>query len=225
MNLNDKLKKQSSANKVSILTMCYHCGNKLPLENKAHYENFVVNYHDEDERHSDFWSSTFWFLLMCPTCGDASLYRESFESWDDCYDGGYNIDKKILFPLCSSSFIKVPRDIKNAFEAALKVVNIHNNICLLSLRMVLEKVCNNKKAKGSNLKEMIEDLARKNILPDTLKDCSTFIRILGNEGAHGGEDISLYDVKEIIGFVESILHYLYELPYQIDKLNKKYKKL
>lgn len=202
---------------------CYHCGNKGKLDIIGEYSNVVT----EDDLPNYFWEKN-WLMLKCPVCGDATLLRRSTES------GMYELDRNgdpvtlyddhIYYPKNLTTFNNVPKEIREPYEAALRVVNINTDICLLSLRMVLEKICDDKKAQGSSLKLKIEDLAKNNILPLTLKDCGTFIRILGNEGAHGGSNIATYDLKEIVDFLENILIYLYELPKKIQSLNSKYTK-
>ena len=70
---------------------------------------------------------------------------------------------------------------------------------------------------------MLKEMVNKNILPETLDQCSFLIRKLGNSGAHGDDiDMSQSDVLELIDFIETILYYIYELPVKIANVNDKY---
>lgn len=80
-------------------------------------------------------------------------------------------------------------------------------------------------AKGANLKQEIDDLATKGLLPPIMKDWSHALRELGNESAHPAtnqEPTSPRDAKDIVRFLDFLLEYLYDLPNQIDEfINRK----
>jgi len=74
------------------------------------------------------------------------------------------------------------------------------------------------KAKGANLKQEIDDLALKGLLPPTMKDWADALRELGNDSAHPRPDQSptrTDDAKDIVRFLNFLLEYLYTLPHQI----------
>lgn len=73
-------------------------------------------------------------------------------------------------------------------------------------------------AQGANLKQEIEDLARKGILPPLMQEWSHSVRELGNDSAHPGPEqcpISAHDASDIFGFLDYLLQYLYVLPKKI----------
>jgi hypothetical protein len=73
-------------------------------------------------------------------------------------------------------------------------------------------------AKGRTLKDEIEDLAVKNMLPPAMKEWSTELRLLGNESAHpelDQTDADPQDIRDAIQFLDLLLNYIYDLPAQI----------
>jgi len=165
-------------------------------------------------------------LYACPICNNVTLLHiytdESMINWS--YNGEreqYN-EEKILFPITSLESNAMPKEVKEAFEAALKIRNIDNNLCLMALRRTLELILLNKGATKWGLKEKIEEIAAKGILPDALKEASKFTKFLGDSAAHGnGSETSLNDVNTMIEFVEYIIEYLYILPHKIERYKTK----
>lgn len=75
-------------------------------------------------------------------------------------------------------------------------------------------------AKGSNLKQEIEDLANKRLLPPIMQEWSDALRELGNDSAHPKPDqppTSARDANDIVRFLDFLLEYLYDLPHQINE--------
>lgn len=90
-------------------------------------------------------------------------------------------------------------------------------MCLLALRRTLELILIEKGAKKWGLKDKIEEIAEKGILPDTLKEASSLTKILGDSAAHDKEiEIDQQDVESMAEFVKFIIEYLYVVP---DKIN------
>lgn len=132
------------------------------------------------------------------------------------------LSEEILYPTNTFSSKYLPKDIKDAYESALKTRHIDTAICLISLRKTLELVCNDKGANGNNLYIKIEDLSDKEILPKELKNASKITRHFGNIGAHETNiKISKQELNKLIELVEYILEYLYILPNKIKELENK----
>jgi len=75
-------------------------------------------------------------------------------------------------------------------------------------------------AKGANLKQEIDDLASKGILPPIIKEWSHNVRELGNDSAHPSpeqEATNPRDASDIVGFLDFLLQYLYTLPKKINE--------
>jgi len=202
-----------------ILLNCYHCGNKGLLNIVGqHEERFGGPITDPAGNQIDFEiEETFsYFLLSCPACRSVVLYQRDT---DETMCGTYN--DKILYPRNTTDLDGVPENIKRAFESAVKVESISEEICLLSLRRTLEMICKEKSAVGKSLPAMIKDLVDKKIMPEALNDACSIIRVLGNEAAHADKSsVAKHDVEEVIGFVETIIDYIYSLPNRIYRLKR-----
>jgi hypothetical protein len=75
--------------------------------------------------------------------------------------------------------------------------------------------------KEPHLKEEIDDLAKKGLLPPVMQDWSHTVRVLGNENAHPtpgsttGTDPK--DPRDVVEFLTTLLTILYDLPHQIEQ--------
>ena len=202
---------------------CYHCGNTglLKYIGKTGWEEY---FSEEDERgrliptrlieHED------WFVFECPVCNKPVIISE------------YAIDladeipvRRIEFPTIAVSQYGVPKDIFSAFESAVKTKGIDYSICLLSLRRVLEMICKDKGAVGHTLDQKIDDLIEKKVFPPMIEDACWIIRQMGNDAAHADKiEVYTYDIEQVIGYVATIIDYLYSLPYRVGEMKKKIKK-
>jgi len=88
----------------------------------------------------------------------------------------------------------------------------------LMARSALQSALREQNAKGKNLKQEIDDLEEKGILPLIIKDWAHNVRALGNEAAHPQADqepTNPQDAKDIVNFLDFLLEYLYTLPKKI----------
>jgi hypothetical protein len=86
-------------------------------------------------------------------------------------------------------------------------------------RSALQAALRNYKAEGRNLKQEIDDLGKKGILPPIIKDWSNNIRELGNDSAHPMPDqapTAREDASEVVKFLDFLMEYLYTLPKRIN---------
>lgn len=206
-----------------ILTQCYHCGNEgyQDIRGKAteSYEDFA----DEYGYHVVHWENTDTFMLQCPVCDKITLYSEyTAQSLMD-QAGNPIVYDKIEYPPNTIKKPHVPTEIKNAFEAALKVKAIQPELCMVSLRMTLEAICNDREAKGKDLEQKIADLVQKGVLPPIYNDACWIIRKLGNKAVHIDSTSKQYkkEVVKVIDFMQTIINYLYVFPKDVTNLKTK----
>jgi len=160
-------------------------------------------------------------MFACPVCHKITL-RLSYndENMMEPNNNGEMVwydSKTVLFPISSIDSGVIPPKVKEAFEAALKIKSIDNHTCLMALRRTLELILKDKGATKWGLKDKIEEIAQKGLLPDTLKEASSLTKILGDSAAHDKDlEIDQYDVDSMAEFVEFIIEYLYIVP---DKIN------
>ena len=87
-------------------------------------------------------------------------------------------------------------------------------------RSALQLALRSNGAVGANLKQEIDNLASKGILPPLMQDWSHNVRELGNDSAHPNSDqepTSPRDASDIVGFLDFLLQYLYTLPKKINE--------
>ena len=91
-------------------------------------------------------------------------------------------------------------------------------------RSALQITLRNHGAQGKTLKQEIESLAQKAVLPPIMKEWSDQIRELGNDSAHpqpGQPATESKDAQDIVSFLDFLLEYLYTLPHQISEYRKR----
>ncbi|SHI36760.1 DUF4145 domain-containing protein [Clostridium intestinale] len=197
------------------LLTCYHCGNKTKMEN--------VGYHKKENFSQELgWEVTKWFMYFCPVCEKITIVEEYVWSEDVEINGVPIIHSEILYPNVKYDNKRVPNEIRQAFEAALKVKNIDGAICALSIRRTLDKICKDNGEGSGNLVDKISMLSKKGIIPPLLDKMTHVIRKLGNSAAHGDEIVfSNADINSIIDFTQIILEYIYILPYKVSVLERR----
>jgi hypothetical protein len=99
--------------------------------------------------------------------------------------------------------------------------NIHDenwDAAVVMARSSLQNALRDQHAEGKNLKQEINDLAEKGILPPIMRDWSNCVRELGNESAHpepSQGQVKPQDAIDIVNFLDFLLEYLYTLPFRI----------
>lgn len=202
-----------------LLQTCKHCGNKGLLKIVADYKQ---HFKEMDGTDVIFTADTYWLLLECPVCKGILLYK-SYTDDTMVTPYGYESDVSMEYPGNKYDYKHVPESILKSYQAAVKTSKVDLNVCLIAIRAVLEKICKERGSEKKNLEAMLKEMVNKNILPETLDQCSFLIRKLGNSGAHGDDiGMSQSDVLELIDFIETILYYIHELPIKIANVNDKY---
>lgn len=199
---------------------CFHCGNETPMKKVGEYS--------WGSRNLDYSEFDFLFqyeLFACPVCHKVTLRQtysdESMMQYHTNDQLNFYDEQNILFPLSSIESNFVPPKIKAAYEAALKTKGIDKNICLMALRRTLELMLKDQGATKWGLKDKIEEVAARGLLPDTLKEASSFAKVLGDTAAHDKElEIDSYDIESIAEFIRYIIEYLYIIPSKISAYKK-----
>jgi hypothetical protein len=87
-------------------------------------------------------------------------------------------------------------------------------------RSAMQAALRERGAKGQNLKQEIEDLARQGLLPPLMTDWANALRELGNDSAHpdpSQSETSPRDARDMVQFLGFLLEYLYDLPKRIQE--------
>lgn len=196
----------------NVILTCPHCGNKTPMKLLNRYEK--VTYEEFFEDHEAQFTDIFE-VFECPTCEGFQVYHTHWntEEWIpedyDIYDEG-----EVLYPHSERlKLYELPKSVRGAYESALKVKNIDEASCIITLRRTLEMVCKDKGATKRTLYEKLKELQESGILPPLMGDLSKVIKDIGNMAAHGDEvKFNKYMVNSLFRFTNKILEYVYILP-------------
>jgi hypothetical protein len=91
-------------------------------------------------------------------------------------------------------------------------------------RSAIQLVVREKKAKGKNLKEEIDDLAARGLILPVMQEWAHEVRELGNESTHpkpGTKGTSQGDAKDVVEFLSFLMTVMYTLPKQIADYRKR----
>lgn len=123
------------------------------------------------------------------------------------------------------TYENVPSNIASAASEAYACLSISaNRAAAILARAVIEATGKDKKIpKQKNLENLIDKMAEAEIITDLLKEEAHEIRHLGNDMAHGDFDYETTgeDAEEILGFMDSILDYVYVQPALVAKRRSK----
>lgn len=124
---------------------------------------------------------------------------------------------------------EIPESIKVDYKEAIKNCRIGSyKSCVLMCRRALEKSCLIENAKGKNLFEMIDYLAKAQVITKPLQEWAHLIRILGNKGGHPDKQEDLYGVdtieeKDAFAAIDFLKHYFFNV-YVLTKKLEEYEK-
>ena len=198
------------------ITICPHCGNRTPQDILANITNNEPLFANDGEYVGSY--ENYYYLTKCKTCNDISLFAD----WEINEAAG-NLDQAgILYPSNKKFYGDLPSALEHSYNEAKKVEKVSPTAFAILIRRALEFLCKDKKATGRNLKNKIEDLGKKGIIPKTLAEMADALRFLGNVGAHASDyKIDNSEVKSIDEFFIAMLEFVYIAPAKIENLKKR----
>lgn len=167
-----------------------------------------------------------WFevyqIVECQGCESLSFRKctGDSESYYTNDDGGWIPDEKtVLFP----ARISGRRRLSNTHYLPSEVSNIYDEVTLalsspqpvlagIGIRALVESVCKEKTAAGSNLEIKIDDLVTKGFLTQDAAEILHGLRFLGNDAAHEGKPHSAKTLSIALDVIENLLTNVYILP-------------
>ena len=183
-----------------------------------------IGYHPdtEDDRFFDGYPKIHHMMYICPVCAKVTLATAE-SHYDYRFDHTFVDYVRTLYPCLGIDFTNVPISIKGAYESAVKIRGMDPYICFMALRRALEMICR-EKGEEDNLDQMVTNLIKKKVLPESFKEVCDIIRLCGNRSAHGNS-VNTDDLEAVIGYVGTIIEYLYSLPHSIEVRLKNLKTL
>ncbi len=201
------------------LRICPHCGNKTILELKSTIIEVDTVKPFGDDGPSELINIQS-YVLQCRTCGEVSLYRD----WNFQDEPTDVYAAKQLYP-GEKNLVDVPQAIRDSYFEAKKVEKNSPTAFAVLIRRALEYLCKDKEASGRNLKEQIDDLALKEVIPKTLARMAGALRYFGNLGAHSTDTkIGIQEAEMMDDFFIAVIEYVYIAPGKLKKLEESLKK-
>ena len=90
----------------------------------------------------------------------------------------------------------LPPDIKKLYDEAASILNKSPRASAALLRVALERLCKEKGNKNSSLDKNIKLLREQKMIPETLVQAMTAIRLVGNDAAHSDPSKIDFDVDD-----------------------------
>lgn len=117
----------------------------------------------------------------------------------------------------------IPERIADSFqEAVLCHSEGMQTASAIMIRRTLEELCEEKEAKGRNLKERIKALRERVVIPTELFDALDDLRLLGNDAAHieakAYDSVGTAEVEAGIELTKEILKAVYQLDGLVEQL-------
>lgn len=171
-------------------------------------------------------------IICCQGCRDISFRCTSSCSEDiepDPETGEPVFIKDVeLYP----NRIAGRKQVKNMYLLPKPVLDIyketHGAICSrlnilagIGIRTLVESICLEKNAKGTNLEKKIEDLVSKGILTRDNAETLHSTRLLGNKSAHKITPPTDEELDIALDIVENLIKAVYIIPYKATKLPKR----
>jgi hypothetical protein len=203
-----------------IILTCPHCGNKTPMNLLNKYEKVTTEelFAGHEAQFNDIFE-----VFECPVCKGFHLFHTHWNT-EEAYYEGFNIyeEGKVLYPYTERlNLYALPKAVRGAYESALRVQNIDEVSCVITLRRTLEMVCKDKGATKGSLYDKLKNLQKEGVLPPLMGDLSKVIKDIGNMAAHGDEvTFDKYMVERIFRFTNKILEYVYILPKEMKRIKQ-----
>lgn len=161
-------------------------------------------------------------VARCETCKEILVYIEH-----DSYAGLADTDfGDLAFPQQSAFTDAVPDAVKRYYKEAVAVKNASPTAFAILARRVLEEICAERGVSERNLATSLQRLADSNIIPATLGEATTLIRLVGNAGAHAsGLEITVPQVWAVDDFIKAIIEYIYVAPKKIEDFKDRFSKI
>jgi hypothetical protein len=200
---------------------CGHCGNRAPMCIAAYYylsTKSTPNYPDEEYYSPQPDEGYHYKLLLCLACKEVTLWKyfdADYLDWED-------FRLETLYPPTPLRLSGLPFQIQEAYEIALKVRVIDVNAYAVLIGRILEMICEDRQAKGKDLYNKLEDLAKKGEIPDKLASVAHRLRELRNLGAHASMgELTRDEIPILDDLCRAILEYVYNAPYLAERAEQR----
>jgi hypothetical protein len=176
--------------------------------------NFTKIHHVEKKGGAARRKTLNYEIIQCENCGNYTMVY-----WSGSQSSRMHDFRSMPWPLQTTKFPEHwPKDVGQYWMEAQRSLEGKNwNAAAVMARSAVQLTLRHHNAVGNNLKQEIDDLAKKGLLPPVMKEWSHEVRDLGNDSAHPtpGASIDESDAKDVVQFLSTLLTMLYDLPHQI----------
>lgn len=140
-------------------------------------------------------------------------------------DGNDFLEKEHLFPpryMCRKpvDLYWVHSDVRRIYrEVHLALRNEMRSLAAIGIRLTVEKLCAQKKVKGSRLVDQIADLCQQEVITEEQMQGLHCHRFIGNDAAHGGAEPGDLELSAAMDILDSVLVSVYILPARRKRMN------
>lgn len=185
--------------------------------------SFIIVHHEE-KRKSNARKVLNFDTLKCENCAGFVMVLWSFSHPEL---GGLCDYRVLPWPMKISSYPdEYPDEVGRYWVQAHRSIQDENwDAASLVARSALQVGLRDNNAQGRTLRNEIEDLSSRGVLPPLMKEWSDNVRELGNESAHpepGQPPTDPVDAKDIVQFLDFLLMYLYTLPKRIEEYRSRH---
>ncbi len=184
-------------------------------ESKGH---FYIENHTQ-KKHTTRDKLLNYETLRCGYCGNFNMVF---------WSGGTTLHDYLMVPPRQNDH-RVPSSWPDAvgrywLQAKRNFTDQNMDATAVMARSAMQLALRDNNATGRTLKDEIESLSERGLLPPIMKEWSDEIRFLGNDAAHPrpeDEPLDPSDVAAAIEFLDYLLQYLYTLPERITTFRKR----
>lgn len=105
------------------------------------------------------------------------------------------------------------------YNETIKALNLRLPVlCSIGIRAIVETICKNKNALGSNLYRKIDDLVTKQVLTPNGASILHKLRVMGNDAAHEVKPHTIEQLNLALDVIENLISSVYILPSKSDSV-------
>jgi hypothetical protein len=179
--------------------------------------------------------ATFWSdsqIIMCQGCREITFRKVTSNDLDILgrdEDGNTIFDEsQTLYPgrirgrKRIRGYYGLPKDVAKIYNETYQAISSRQPILTgMGIRALVEAVCSEKKTKGKDLKQRIDNLVSLGVLTKDGARILDHTRLYGNRAAHETVAIEDADINVLMDIAENLLENVYILPRNASKLKSK----
>lgn len=216
----------SERSNFKVIQFCPHCGNETPqdvVDVRSSSETARVfaelDWGEEIQEHVTY------LTAVCGTCNSVLVYCSGIECFGDPELIDMN-DAILVYPAVRGLHRSIPDEISKLYWNAYRIKKIAPDAFVVQIRRALEAACNDRGARGTDLKKKLSDLSSKGQLPTILLEVADKMRDFGNAAVHeADESIRMWQANTIDDYFRAVVEYIYVLPSKLDEFRDSLDKL